>query len=170
MSIKFIWNVWTSNLFLLPRINSLHAQSRLLRSTISSKSQLNLALMRINNTDPIDRLIVLDKLIQAYKLWHDIIQHLSKKSRLTLGIKIDSIFLDIMELIFFASLSPQKEKLPYIYKTLRGLDLLKFFLRVAWEIKEIDNKKYIAISKPLNEIGKMLGGWYRNLLKENSHQ
>jgi len=39
--------------------------------------------------------------------------------------------------------------------------LLKFFLRISWEIKAVDNKKYIALSERLDEIGKMLGGWIK---------
>lgn len=34
------------------------------------------------------------------------------------------------------------------------------------ELKVLDNKKYEALSEPLNEIGKMLGGWIRNVDKE----
>lgn len=43
--------------------------------------------------------------------------------------------------------------------------MLKFFLRVAWEIKSLDNKKYIIISEHLEEIGKMLGGWQKQFLR-----
>jgi hypothetical protein len=43
------------------------------------------------------------------------------------------------------------------------LDMLKFFLQLSWEIKALDNKKYITISEKLNEIGKMLGGWIKAL-------
>jgi len=41
--------------------------------------------------------------------------------------------------------------------------LLKFFLRISWEIKAVDNKKYIALSERLDETGKMLGGWISQL-------
>jgi hypothetical protein len=41
--------------------------------------------------------------------------------------------------------------------------LLKFFLQVAWEIKALDNKKYIRLSEKLDEIGKMLGGWLKSI-------
>ena len=30
---------------------------------------------------------------------------------------------------------------------------------VLWETKSIDNKKYELLSVPLEEVGKMLGGW-----------
>lgn len=42
------------------------------------------------------------------------------------------------------------------------------FLLILWEAKSLDDAKYIALSVPLEEIGKMLGGWYGNTLKENS--
>ncbi len=34
-------------------------------------------------------------------------------------------------------------------------------------MKTLDTKKYIALSEPLNEIGKMLGGWIRGIEKGN---
>ena len=39
---------------------------------------------------------------------------------------------------------------------------------VLWEAKSIDNKKYLALSVKIEEIGKMLGGWNGQLLKQNS--
>lgn len=96
------------------------------------------------------------------------VQHLPKKSRLTLGSKIDQTFIYLMELIFIAGSLPKNKKLPYVQKAIGQLDLLKFFLQISWEIKALDNKKYIAVSEPLSEIGKMLGGWHRNLIKETS--
>ena len=117
---------------------------------------------------PPSSLSIIERLIGAYKLWHEMIQHLPKKSRFTLGAKIDLTFIEVIELIFMAGSLPKEKKLPYVQKAVSKFDLLKFFLRISWEIKALDNKKYLAISEPLNEIGKMLGGWHRNLLKETS--
>jgi len=50
-----------------------------------------------------------------------------------------------------------------VQKSSAKLDVLKLFLRVAWEIKALDNKKYIALSEKLDEIGRMLGGWLKQL-------
>lgn len=117
---------------------------------------------------PPGNLSIIERLIDAYKLWHEMTQHLPKKSRFTLGAKIDSAFIEVIELIFMAGSSIRERKIPFLEKAVNKFDLLKFFLRISWEIKALDNKKYLAISEPLNEIGKMLGGWYRNLLKETS--
>jgi uncharacterized ferritin-like protein (DUF455 family) len=41
--------------------------------------------------------------------------------------------------------------------------VLKFFLQVAWEIKSLEAKHYTLLSERLFEIGKMFGGWGKQL-------
>jgi len=57
----------------------------------------------------------------------------------------------------------KEQKRIILQKAANKLDLLKFFTQISWEIKSLDNKKYITLSELLNEIGKMLGGWNRQL-------
>ena len=73
------------------------------------------------------------------------------------------MFTEIIELLFVASYLGKQEKLPYLQKAIRRLDVLKFFFQISWEIKALDNKKYISVSSNLNEIGRMLGGWIRGI-------
>jgi hypothetical protein len=113
-------------------------------------------------------LSVLQKLNQAYKIWQEFVPHFPKTSRYTLGNKIDSLFLGTIENIFIASYLPIKEKTPWVIKASAKLDMLKFFLQIAWDIKALDNKKFIVLSEKLNEIGRMLGGWQKHLQKETS--
>ena len=116
---------------------------------------------------PPNNLPIIQHLIVNYKLWHGFLPHIPKDARYTLGIKIDNIFIEIIEFVFTASYVRKEYKLPYLQKTISKLDLLKFLLQILWEIKALDNKKYIVISEKLNEIGRMLGGWNRQLSKEN---
>ncbi|MEK7664413.1 MAG: four helix bundle protein [Patescibacteria group bacterium] len=51
---------------------------------------------------------------------------------------------------------------------IRKLDTLKVFLMILWETKSLDDKKYIALSLKLDEIGKNLGGWMGQINKQNS--
>jgi len=85
-----------------------------------------------------------------------------------MGEKIDSLFLEVTELAFLAGYFYKAQKLPYVQKAAVKLDLLKFFFQIVWEIKALDNKKFILLSEKLNEIGKMLGGWSKQVTKENS--
>ncbi|MBI4095050.1 MAG: four helix bundle protein [Candidatus Liptonbacteria bacterium] len=103
----------------------------------------------------------------TYKVWHEFLPHIPKDARYTLGTKIDGLFVETVELIFTATYLGKSQKFPYVQNAATKLDLVKFFLQILWEINALDNKKYIRISEKLNEIGRMLGGWNRQLNREN---
>lgn len=71
-----------------------------------------------------------------------------------------------METVVLGSYLRKQEKLPLVQKAVIKVDVLKFFLQIAWETKDLDTKKYIILSKYLHEVGKMLGGWTKQLSKE----
>ena len=86
-----------------------------------------------------------------YKLWYETRDHLPKKSKFTLGTKIDLIFNNILELIFVAGNLPKDQKLPYLQKAISQFDLLKFFLRVVWEVKAIDNNNNLQQNSSMKD-------------------
>jgi hypothetical protein len=99
--------------------------------------------------------------VSAYKVWHEFLPHVRRDARYTLGIKIDNLLIETTDLTYRANYASKGQKLPYLERATRQLDLAKFFLEVLWEIKALDGDKYIALSEKLYEIGKMLGGWTR---------
>jgi|SRR3989338_6128951 len=103
---------------------------------------------------------ILQKASDAYKLWHNMLVHLPRLTKYSLGEKINLLFTDVIELILTADFA-RESKMAIIQKASIKLDTLKFFLQLAWELKAMDNKRYIAISSPLVEVGKMLGGWQK---------
>lgn len=106
------------------------------------------------------------KLKDGYGVWQQYLVHFPKSHRFTIGSKIDCVFLDCVELAFLASYNATNEKIGLVSKTISKLDLLKLLLQLAWENKCLDNNKYGHLSEILNEIGKMLGGWKRQLLNK----
>jgi len=66
-------------------------------------------------------------------------------------------------LILIAGYSSKDKKLEVINKASLILDLLKYFLQMAFDLKAIDSKQLAAIVTPLGEVGKMLGGWKKQL-------
>lgn len=99
-------------------------------------------------------------------MWQDCQQHFPKKSRFTLGAKIDTVFIDTIEYVFIAGMLPREKKLLYVERAVVKFDLLKFFFQMAWETKSLDTSKYASLTEPLGNIGKMLGGWQKKLLTE----
>lgn len=78
------------------------------------------------------------------------------------------LFIEIIEAITAASFLARGEKIPYVRRAIQKLDTLKILLMVLWETKALTNKRYAALSLPLDEVGKMLGGWNGQLTKQNS--
>lgn len=91
-----------------------------------------------------------------------------KKCRYTLGDKIDSRFLQILELLYLASYQSSTEKLPTLENALTSIDTLKFVLKIAWEIRALDDKKYTTLSEGLHEAGRQVGGWRKGLQTKTS--
>lgn len=67
-----------------------------------------------------------------------------------------------------ASFVQKQDKLPYLRTAIRKLDTLKILLLVLWETRSVDTKKYELLSVPLEEVGRMLGGWLGQAEKQNS--
>lgn len=115
---------------------------------------------------------IIQKLINAYKLWQSYLPNFPQTIRQTLASKIDNNFIGVIENVFNAAHAPHREreresKKLFLKKATSKLDLLKFFLQIAWEVKALDNKKFAVIAENLYEIGKMLGGWERSLTQHN---
>lgn len=71
-------------------------------------------------------------------------------------------------MISAAAFLPKHEKLPYLRTAIRKCDAIKLLLLVLWESKSLDTKKYAALSVPMDEIGRMLGGWQGQLTKNST--
>lgn len=118
-------------------------------------------------TPPLPKLLPLLQLLKIlYLLWYQYYQTLPKLHRHSLGQRLDTLFIEIIEAITIASFLSKEEKQPWVRLAIRKTDTLKILLLVLWETKSLDNKKYIAVSVPLDEIGKMLGGWNGQILRQ----
>jgi hypothetical protein len=109
---------------------------------------------------------VLEKVKNCYLQWYQYYQNIPKLHRHTLGQRIDSMFVEIVEAISFASFLSPAEKAPYVRLSIRKLDTLKILLMVMWEMGSLDTKKYVAISLKLDDIGTNLGGWHGQVLSK----
>lgn len=108
--------------------------------------------------------LVLIKIKEAYQAWHKNLVNLNRLDRYTIGAKIDECFLSLLELILRACFAYDKfEKLSLVSQAIGKNDLLKFFLQIGWEQKAIDHQKYGSLIPLLDEVGRMLGGWKKNI-------
>ncbi|MBU2101153.1 four helix bundle protein [Patescibacteria group bacterium] len=102
---------------------------------------------------------------KAYSLYKDVHLYRSlvpKQDRYTLWQRCDNTSLDIIEGILLASGIPKDKKSAVLEEVSRKLNLLRILLRLAYDVKSIDNKKYIHLQSTVDEIGRMLGGWIKS--------
>lgn len=92
-------------------------------------------------------------------MWHNFLPHLSRLSRYTMGVKIDNLFIELLEITFAAKYAKRENKLSFLEELSRKLDNIKFFITLLWEAKGLDAAKYGQLSQKLSSIGKMLGKW-----------
>jgi hypothetical protein len=62
---------------------------------------------------------VLQKLKSAYLIWYGFYNGLPKTHRYSLGQRIDTLFVEIMEAVALASFLPRQEKQPYVRLSIR---------------------------------------------------
>ena len=130
--------------------------------------RMNTSSHSFKSTPPPRLLPLLEKVKTTYILWFGYYQNLPKSHRHSLGGRIDSLFVEVIESVSVASFLQKDEKLTWVRIAIRKIDTIKVLLMVLWESKSLDNRKYIAVSLKIEEIGKMLGGWSGQITKQNS--
>ncbi|MBI4087742.1 MAG: four helix bundle protein [Candidatus Liptonbacteria bacterium] len=93
----------------------------------------------------------------------NLVPHIAKGTRYTLGARIENKFLDLLELSYAAYFTEKEKKVEKITECVFITDILKFLVSVAWEGEVISDHQCEGIAVKLEEIGKMLGGWKKSL-------
>ena len=115
--------------------------------------------------------LVLIRVKEAYHVWHEKFVNIKRLERYTIGVKIDSEFLSLLDLIFRACFAGDKfEKLSLVSHAIGKNDLLKFFLQLGWEHKVVDHADYAKLILLLDEVGRQLGGWKKNIQEKTPTQ
>jgi 2-keto-4-pentenoate hydratase len=94
--------------------------------------------------------------------------NIPKISRFTLGEKIDEQFIIFLEESFRATYASQAKKAVHVNEASVRLDIIKLFVKIVWELKLLDTKKFTVLSDSLNRLGKMLGGWQKHIRQASS--
>jgi len=75
--------------------------------------------------------------------------------------RIECILLDILEMLIEAVYSKNKREI--LIKVNLKLDLLRFMMRIAKDMKYVNIKAYDFFCQSVLEVGRMVGGWMRTV-------
>ena len=87
------------------------------------------------------------------------IANFPKDQRFLLADRIERILLDILEMLIEAVYSKNRREI--LIKINLKLDVLRFMMRIAKDMKYINVRAYDFFCQSALEIGKMVGGWMR---------
>ena len=96
-------------------------------------------------------------------LWLNVVQHIPKNQRYTIGVRIENTFLDLLQGTYIAYYTDKERKAAKVADCILLLDTVKFLLQIAWEAKLVSHTQYATLAEKLNEVGKMFGGWKKSL-------
>ena len=101
--------------------------------------------------------------------WHVHTKRFPKSERYTIATRMFELLLEALIGIMKSEFSQQIEKLNQLERTVTpNINAAKILVRLAHSLELISEQKYIQVECELNEIGKMLGAWIRNIQQAKS--
>lgn len=101
------------------------------------------------------------RLYDLYRLLHSYQPQIPKSERYTLWQKCENTALSLLETLLETSHSQGEARLHSLHTLSNKLDLLRVFIRLAKDTRNINPSQYLEIQTILQEIGKMIGGWIK---------
>lgn len=120
---------------------------------------MNLVLISLERPPPRSIAPVVVRLKHLYGQWMKVHSALPKSQRYSMGIRIDSLLIEVIEMGNAAAFARREEKAPYLRAAVRKIDTTGILLSLLWEHTLVDTSTYAPLATELIEIGKMFGGW-----------
>lgn len=108
------------------------------------------------------------RVYEFYKLLHSYIKLFPKTDKYSLGARLENFTLDTLELALRAAYAPKVNRSIHLEKLDAKVQVLKTLVRLAHEVRALDDGKYLALQEQLQEMGKMVGGWLKTVKSHNS--
>jgi hypothetical protein len=115
-----------------------------------------------NNIQSAHQTPLFQAVYKLYIAWHVRCETIPKKDRFTIGQKTESLLLDVLTLIVTAYHTKEPAlKKDILSKANMSLECAKITIRLAKDVKALEQRWYVDYEGRLQEIGKQLGGWMR---------
>lgn len=90
-------------------------------------------------------------------------QRFPKVVRFTFSSRIDGLALDILDALVRARWAARRDKAPLLARADADLAVLRVLLRLSFERRYLDRGGLEHVARHLDEAGRMLGGWRRQV-------
>jgi hypothetical protein len=87
------------------------------------------------------------------------VEKFPRKQKFVLGDRIEATALDVLELLIGATYTKSRDKM--LNEANLGLERLRFFMRLSFELRLIDTRRYEHAARGLDDVGRLVGGWLK---------
>ncbi len=108
---------------------------------------------------------ILSKTHDMWKMLVPTLSRLPKHLKYSLGDRAQSAASDLLELVVEAYYSPPSVKKPLLLKANIKIEVLRQYLRLGFALGAYTSLVLVRLAEPLDEIGRMVGGWIKSLDK-----
>lgn len=106
---------------------------------------------------------IINKAYELLKECIPILNRLPRSQKFTFGDRVQNRISDLLETYIEAYYAARKDKLPLLKKANLHLEILRHYLRLGFDLGLYPSSTYTHLTKKLQEIGKMTGGWIKAL-------
>jgi len=85
------------------------------------------------------------------------VERFPRAQKFLLGDRMQTTALDVLEALIEATYT--RDRRVHLARANLGLEKLRFFFRLAMEMRYLDERLYEHASRSLNDIGRLVGGW-----------
>lgn len=111
----------------------------------------------------VNELSVFQKTYEFYRSLHLLVKKFPKSDQYTLGEQSKNTTIAMLEAITVAGEARKQFKIPPLDQALLKLELLKIFVRLAYETRCLSEQQYLDLQTKLQEIGRELGAWRKSI-------
>lgn len=108
-----------------------------------------------------EKLPVINKIYEIYKIIIDVNSKLPRRWRYGLGLSLEYSILDCIENLVMAKNAPKTMKPAYLIKADSKLEIATLKLRLLLEFALVNDTKIFQAQAKIQEAGRMLGGWLK---------
>ena len=85
------------------------------------------------------------------------VEKFPRSQKFLLGDRIQSVALDVLEKLIEATYTRDRGSI--LVRANLELEKLRYMIRLATDLKYLDNRRYEHAARQIDEIGRLIGGW-----------
>lgn len=88
------------------------------------------------------------------------VERFPQRQKFLLGDRIQSTALDVLDALIEATYSREQRR-GHLARANLGIEKLRFFFRLATELRHLDSRRYEHAARTLDDVGRLIGGWQK---------